>query len=215
MLYFTPFPLLAGFATLAVLLSILWYRKRSLSHLFFFSAFWVYLLILISVTIFPIPLDGGYGFDNIGEQITFMQRVKAINLIPLYFGTCWELPRPCVIGIYQNILMTVPFGFGVSFIARLKTRGFLWLAITVGLVIEAAQFALDLAISGAYRTVDANDVLFNALGVLLGYGVFRVFSWLYLVITQYFKITDRGLLSYIHDVACQAQAVEPSMRRQT
>lgn len=151
MLYFTPFPLLAGLVTLAVLLSILWYQKRSLAYLSFFSAFWLYLLILISVTLFPIPLDGGYRFDNLRELIAHMQRAQGINLIPLYFGTCWELPRPCAIGIYQNILMTVPFGFGVSFIARLKTRDFLWLAITVGLVIETAQFALNLAMGGACR----------------------------------------------------------------
>lgn len=207
MLYFTPFPLLAGLATLAVLLSILWYQKHSLAYLFFLSVFWLYLLILISVTLFPIPLDGGYRFDNIREQITFMQRTQGINLIPLYFGTCWELPRPCAIGIYQNILMTVPFGFGVSFIARLKTRGFLWLAITVGFVIETAQFALDLAMGGAYRTVDANDVLFNALGVLLGYGIFRVFAGFYLSTTQRFGIKHSGLFEYIYNVTSQAWEV--------
>lgn len=207
---------LIGILILVLLLPILWrrLRQRNSSYLFFFSVFWVYLLILVSVTIFPIPLDGGYRFDNIGEQIAFMQRVHAINLIPLYFGTCWELPRPCAIGIYENILMTVPFGFGVSFIARLRTRDFFWLAIAVGSVIEVAQFVLDLAIRTTYRTVDANDVLFNATGILFGYGIFRVFAWLYLTITHRFGIEQRGLLAYIHDVANQAQTTTPAMPKQ-
>ena len=199
---------LIGIAVLIILLPILWRQKRSFLYLFFFSAFWVYLLILVSVTIFPIPLDvgdTGYRFDNIWQQITFMQKMHVMNLMPLYFGTCWELPRPCAIGIYQNILMTVPFGFGISFIARLKPRNFPWLAVVLGLVIETTQFALDLAIGGGYRTVDANDVLFNAIGVLLGYGVFRVFVWVYLAIIHRFGFNHRGLLVYIHDVANQAQ----------
>ena len=137
------------------------------------------------------------------ELIAHMQRVHAINLIPFYFGTCWELPRLCAVGIYENILMTVPLGFGVSFIARLKSRNFLWLAVAVGLIIETAQFALDLATGIAYRTVDANDALFNAIGILLGYGMFAAFAWVYLAITHRFGIHHTGLLAYIHAVAKQ------------
>lgn len=206
---------LIGILILVLLLPILWRQKRAPSYLFFFSIFWLYLLMLVSVTIFPIPLDIGdigFKFNNIGEQIAHMQKYHALNLIPLGFGTCWDLPRPCAIGIYENILMTIPFGFGICFVARLKPRDFPWLAIAVGLVIESTQFALDLAMGGAYRTVDANDVLFNAIGVLLGYGIFRIFAWLYLAIAYYSRINRRGLLAYIHDVASQTQIVEPSIQ---
>jgi len=200
-----------GLAILIILLPILGRRKHSLSYLFFFSAFWIYLLVLVSVTIFPIPIhvgDSGYKFDSVWDQIAHMQRFHGINLIPLYFDTCWNLPRPCAIGIYQNILMTVPFGFGISFIMRLKPRDLPWLAVALGLTIETAQFALDLVMGGGYRTVDVNDVLFNAMGVLLGYGMFRVFAWLYLATTRHFGITPKGLLAYIYDVASQTQKAE-------
>lgn len=169
--------------------------------------FWIYLLSLVSVTIFPIPLDlgdAGFKFDNILEQIAHMQRFHGINLIPLYFGACWELPRPCAIGIYQNILMTAPFGFGISFIARLKAGSIFWLAVVLGLVIESAQFALDLILGGAYRTVDANDVLFNAIGVLIGYGIYITFAWLYQIMSRHFGIAHTGLLAYIYAVTKQA-----------
>ena len=204
-LEFDIFEWLVGVLILCGILPIVWWRlrQRSLSYLFFFSLFWMYLLSLVSVTVFPIPLDGGYRFDNIGQLIIQMQRVHALNLFPLYFGTCWDLPRPCAIGIYQNILMTMPFGFGINLIARLKWKDFLWLAVTVGPVIEITQFLLDLAIGGTYRTVDANDVLFNAVGVLVGYGLFRVFTWLYLAITHRFGINHRGVLAYIYNVAKQ------------
>jgi glycopeptide antibiotics resistance protein len=202
---------LIGIAILIVLLPILWRQSHSPWHFFCFTIFWMYLLVLVSVTIFPIPLrvgDAGFRFDSVWEQVAHMQRFHGINLIPFYFDTCWDLPRPCAIGIYQNILMTVPFGFGISFIARVKPRDLPWLAVGLGLAIEIAQFALDLAMGGSYRTVDVNDVLFNAMGVLLGYGMFRVFAWLYLTITNHFRIIPKGLPAYIYDVASQTQTVE-------
>lgn len=217
MLDFEILAWLIGFLILVLLLPILWRQKRSPSYLFFFSVFWMYLLALISVAFFPIPLDtgdAGYRFNNVWDQIAHMQKYNGINLIPLYFGACWELPRPCAIGIYENILMTVPFGFGINFITSLKPRHFPWLAVSLGIVIETAQFALDLTTGGGYRTVDANDVLFNAIGVLLGYGIFRIFAWLYLTMTRHFGINHTGLLAYIHDVANQAQTTSPAMPKQ-
>jgi len=80
-----------------------------------------------------------------------------------------------------------------------------WLLIAVGLVIEITQYMLDLVIGGAYRTVDANDVLFNAIGILLGYAIFRVFTYLYLAIAKRFGTTPGRLPSYLYEIACRVQ----------
>jgi len=80
-----------------------------------------------------------------------------------------------------------------------------WLSVAVGLVIEVTQFVLDLAIGGAYRTADANDVLFNAIGTLLGYGIFRVFTYLYIMLTQRFGTSPGRLPSYLYESACRVQ----------
>jgi len=63
----------------------------------------------------PIPLgmDGGFRSGTIWSQMVSMFKFSGLNLIPLYFGNCWGLPRACATGIYENILMTVPFGFGI------------------------------------------------------------------------------------------------------
>jgi glycopeptide antibiotics resistance protein len=195
---------LVGLAILVVLLIAL--HRRGMFYLFFFSIFWVYLLVLVSVTVFPIPLgmDAGFKYTTVWARIDSMFHYSGLNLIPLYFGDCWDLPQACAIGIYENILMTVPFGFGINFIARLRTRDFIWLALTVGLVIETTQFALDLILGGVYRTVDVNDVLFNALGVWIGVGLFFGFAWLFMAITQRFELRHTGLLAYIQTVASQA-----------
>ena len=195
---------LIGMAILAVLLFVM--QRRGIFYFFFFSVFWVYLLVLVSVTVFPIPLgmDGGFRYETIWAQIDSMFHYSGLNLIPLYFGNCWDLPRACAVGIYENILMTVPFGFGINFIARLRSRDFLWLALAVGLMIEVTQFALDLIFGGVYRSVDVNDVLFNGLGVWIGVGLFFGFARLFMAITGRFEIRHTGLLAYIQTVASQA-----------
>jgi glycopeptide antibiotics resistance protein len=203
LLEFNGWAWLIGMAILIVPLAML--RRRGGYYLFFFSVFWMYLLVLVGVTVFPMPLgmDGGFRFESIWQQIGHMYRVNTLNLVPLYFNNCWDLPQACAAGIYENILMTVPFGFGINFIARFRSRDFLWLAFGLGLLIESTQFTLDLFLGGAYRSVDVNDVLFNGLGVWIGYGLFLVFAWLFLHIVRHIRLGNIGLLAFIQD-ACRA-----------
>jgi len=55
-------------------------------------------------------------------------------------------------------------------------------SIFLGLGLEITQLLLSLALRYPYRVVDINDAIFNAFGVLLGYGLFKLFAWLYLLI---------------------------------
>jgi glycopeptide antibiotics resistance protein len=191
-----------GILILVVLLIILSRRKHNPSYLFCFSIFWVYLLVVLKETIFPIPLSGDM-VEVMREETAFM---SGVNLIPLYFGPFASTSiRAIFVSSILNVILTVPFGFGVSFIAQVRTRNFFWLAIIVGLGIESIQLVISLALRYPYRTIDVNDVLFNALGVLIGYGFFRFFAWLYLTMTQRFKIEHRGLPAYIYDVVSQAR----------
>lgn len=86
LLEFNGWAWLIGMAILIVPLTLL--RRRGGFYLFFFSVFWVYLLVLVSVTVFPMPLgmDGGFRFKSIWQQIGYMVRVNVLNLVPLYFN---------------------------------------------------------------------------------------------------------------------------------
>lgn len=205
MLTFAPLPLLSGILFLVLWLFIARRRGKSPGYIFFSSIFGIYLLALVRVTIFPIPPNDWNGFSNFQEFIAQIQKVHALNLIPVYFGSCWELPRPCRLGIYQNILMTMPFGFGISFITRIRVRKISWLAAGVGLAIETSQFLLDLAIGSAYRTVDVNDALFNTIGVLLGYNIFRLCAFLYISMVERLGTGYGWLSSYIYEIVLREQ----------
>jgi len=165
---FDKLDLLIGLFVLVCLLSVFWRQKRRASYILFFSIFWLYLLIVISTVIFPIVINRGVGDARFSPNI---------NLIPFYFGAC-SIPFSCLEGVIMNILLTIPFGFGINFLRRVRPKSFLWLAPTTGLVFEFSQLIISLTFKSRFRVIDINDVIFNSIGVLIGFAIFRVFAWI-------------------------------------
>jgi len=159
---------------LVLLLVVLRRRKRSWLYCFAFALLWLYLLSLVGLALFPIPIP-----DTMENRQTISHIISQVNLIPFDFGGLFNL-HPNVIWheLGGNILLTVPFGLGIPFLFRIRVRSISWLAVKVGLAIETAQLLVSIAIRSAYRGVDINDVLLNAVGVLIGFGIFRASTWL-------------------------------------
>lgn len=156
-------------AVLILLLVIMRRRKHRLSYLLCVAIFSSYLLFMIHITLFPFRIDSGFAPEIVPEQF-----MRSVNLIPFNFDFSF-IPDIVVMQIIQNVILTIPFGFGMNFLARVAARHILWLAVGVGLAIETAQLVIALLLVGyAYRVIDINDVLLNALGVLLGYGIYEV-----------------------------------------
>ncbi len=195
-LEFVPFPFLIGLAILIGILAILWQRKYSLSYLFFFSLFGIYLLLVAGVTLFPMPFTPGF------RQPAWMI-LSRVNLIPFDYHQFWRLDPFFVFlrEILANIVLTMPLGFGIRFVTRIKPRAIPWLALGAGVGIETTQLGFSLLLGLAYRGIDINDAIMNGLGVLGGYAGFRLFSWLVVVAIQRLKISPKGLLAYIYTIA--------------
>lgn len=191
---------LIGLALLTIVLVILWQRQYSLPYLSCCFLFGVYLLFVAKVTLFPIPLSGEM-IDVLRAQMPFM---SGVNLIPMHLGAFTDMAEAWR-GLLLNIVLTLPFGFGINFIVQNRVRNILLLAIMVGATIEGLQLAISLVLGFPYRTLDVNDLLCNAAGVLIGYGIFRVFAWLYVVLTQRFGVAYRGFTAYIYNVALKSQ----------
>jgi len=175
---------------LAITLIVLWKQKKSFSYLLFFSMFWMYLIGVASVVVFPIHIPEGDLDSNFNLKV---------NLVPFNFGSC-DPAILCVRNVYENILLTIPFGFGISFISKIKPRNIYWLALAVGLVLETIQLVISLIVHSAFRVADINDVLLNATGVLIGYGLFRIFGKIYSAATHKLQIRHRHIFAYIYDV---------------
>lgn len=182
-----------AFAILAFILVVLWATNRNILHLFFCLIFGVYLVGVVSVVVFPIPIE--YGVHDFKPNI---------DLIPFDFGYCDSFSRElCIQEIYQNILLTIPFGFGVNFIARIKPKNILWIALVVGFAFEFVQLVISLIARSPFRAVDINDLILNATGVLIGYGIFRIFGAIYLYVIQKLQSQPRHIFAYVHDIVRQ------------
>lgn len=190
LIYFGSRHLLLCLFALAITLIVLWKQKKNFSYPLFFSVFWIYLIGVASVVVFPIHIPDGDLYSAFSLQV---------NLVPFNFGSCDPLIL-CLRNVYENILLTIPFGLGVSFIANIKPRNILWMALAVGLAFEILQLVISLVVRSSFRVVDINDVLLNAIGVLIGYGLFRIFGKFYSAATHKFQIRYRHIFAYIYDV---------------
>jgi glycopeptide antibiotics resistance protein len=202
---FDELDLLIGLSVLVCLLPIVWRQKRSVPYLLFFSIFWVYLLAVVQAVVFPILIN----LESSNTTFT-----PNINLIPFAFGNCSMLYL-CVRSIIENILLTVPFGFGINFLLPIKPRSIFWLAVVTGLMFELSQLIISLVFRSGFRVVDINDVIFNSIGVLIGYVIFRLFAWVYLKIAEYFDFKHKWLFVDIYNVAFRAQVNSKSKRPST
>ncbi|GAB4481052.1 MAG: hypothetical protein OHK0031_02650 [Anaerolineales bacterium] len=154
-------------------------RRRGWKYLLALTFFWMYFLALIDAVLFPIILatpEVGFDFGSTWEQLVHLYHYHGLNLIPLYFGDCWELANACRQEIIANILMTVPFGALYPLLRPVPVRRIPLLALMVGLGTESAQLLMILLVRTNYRSVDANDVLFNALGVMAGFGALKIWQ---------------------------------------
>ena len=188
---------LIGIPILFVVLFVLRKRGYGLFHLLFVSVFWVYILLVLKVTIFPIPIARGIS----DESEMFPLILPLINFTPFYFGRFLTLDKIFFL-LVQNIILTIPFGFGINFIVRASLKKPIWLAIVFGFGLELLQFLVALLSSffsiGTGHIIDINDAILNVVGVLLGYGLFKMFASWYSKNNH--NVKNKGLFAYIHEI---------------
>lgn len=180
-------------------LAAVWFRSRNLWHLFFAAIFGVYLLFAIDAVFFPIRLFPGYA-------LSLRAILGMSNFVPFNYDFSF-IPHMVWRQIFENILLTVPFGFGVSFVMRLKPRHFLWLIPAVGFGIGLTQF-LIMVLIWMTRVITIDDIILNGLGVAIGYLLFRVFAWLYVCAAHRLGLPRSGLFGYVYDVSVRASGPE-------
>lgn len=162
----TIFYLLLIFIGRLIWLKIIKKRKSNLIYELKFFGFAFYLLMLLFLTVFR---DVYYPWQL---QIRFDRPLQQINLVPLV--ETFKLTRGLskldfIYNLFGNILWFVPFGFGSCLLAK-KKRSFLGVTfsgLALSVSIEIMQFFLFTGVS------DIDDVLFNTLGTMIGYGLYQ------------------------------------------
>ncbi|MRS05258.1 VanZ family protein, partial [bacterium] len=111
------------------------------------------------------------------SMVETLHNLERTNLSPLYFLSITHHPfslKWLLIDFGLNAILTIPFGIGLGYFLRPKWYKLVLWALLTGLTLEGIQLIVILLIGTLYHTVDINDVILNATGVLLGYGLFLI-----------------------------------------
>ena len=178
---------------LAVLLVYLRRRGRSPGYLACVALFGIYLVLVAHWTIFPLILDEA----TLAALARERSLADAVELLPIVGGLA-----PTRYELVGNILLGVPFGFGLPFVSSRRGWDVLIDGLVFAVAIEIIQLLIDLAYGFGYRVIDVNDIILVWLGVLGGYIAFRVLSAAYRRAGRTAGI-DEVAWGHAHDVLMQ------------
>ena len=134
--------------------------KPDLIYRLVFYSFFIYFLLILKLTFFPLPI----GKDPIIDlQMMALQN----NFVP--FKGIFKHNEFAFYPVIENIALLFPLGIYLPLLFKRKGFGFvliIGLITTVG--IESMQFIISSIIGVTYRTTDINDVIFNTLGLIIG-----------------------------------------------
>ena len=177
------------------IVTFLWLKKKkSVVYLIFFTIFYVYLFKVLDYTLFQ--------FQSLLLLKHFMPDLilngqtagKNMNLIPLVSLTSQDLKTSLL-----NILLLVPFGFGLPFITNLRMNKIVVIGALFSIVIEFLQLVTGFMAKITFRIADINDVIFNTVGVVIGYILFVGFVRIYRHISHNGEISVNPILRYIDE----------------
>jgi len=182
--------LLFGLIWIGIVTFLRW--KKSLAYLVFFTIFYVYMVKVLDYTIFQ--------FQSLVLLKLFMPDLilngqtagEAVNLIPFLTLTPQDLKTSLL-----NILLLIPFGFGLPFITSYRMRKIVLIGALFSICIEFMQLITGYMARIAFRIADINDVIFNTVGVAIGYLLFVGFVRIYRHMSQQWKVSANPILRYI------------------
>ncbi len=167
-------------------------RRPTTGHRLASAIFAVYLVGVAHFVILPLTFD-----PRAAEAAGPIDLLRLIELRPFFLsgGDVMPLGQGLL-----NILLTVPFGFGLPFVLRVPPAAVIRAGVLLSVGIEVTQLVADaLYLALPTWSVDINDVLLNSTGVLVGYGVFLACSVIYTDTAGRLPIR-RGPWAYFHDV---------------
>jgi glycopeptide antibiotics resistance protein len=117
---------------------------------------------------------------------------QAMNLIPLITLNPQDLKTSLL-----NILLLIPFGFGLPFITNYRMKMIIVIGALFSIIIEFMQLITGFIAKITFRVADINDVIFNTVGVAIGYILFIGFMRIYRPISHNWKVSGNPILRYI------------------
>jgi glycopeptide antibiotics resistance protein len=166
-------------------------KKESFVYLLFFTIFYIYLYKVLDYTLLQFQSLLLLQHFVPALMLRGVEAGRGLNLIPLA-----TLRLEDVITSLFNILMMMPFGFGLPFITNLRIKKVVVAGLFSSIVIEFFQLITGFMANTTFRVADINDLIFNTIGVAIGYVLFVGFVHIYRHAFRNWKISN-PILRYI------------------
>jgi glycopeptide antibiotics resistance protein len=185
--------LLCGLIWLGAVVFLRVKKYKSFVYLLFFTIFYFYIVAVLFYTIFKFQSLFLLNWLSPNRLMLKAHTVaQGINLVPLVALRLADVKTSLL-----NILLFVPFGFGLPFITKLQMRKVVITGALFSITIELLQLLTGVLAHESFRTADINDVIFNTTGAAIGYLLFILFIRIYRNRSRNWKIVKHPILRYI------------------
>lgn len=172
MINFFPIPFLIGLLILMIIIVRL--RSRGWVYSLVLALFGLYIMAVIDVVFFPIPLPRSWPANLTWKET--LRLLSEVNLIPFNYGSLFLHPSSLFSALRDvalNIMLTIPFGWGICYLTKPHGKRIIWSALATGLFLEGTQLIMKLTLGLFFHAVDISDVIWNGLGVIAGSGLYH------------------------------------------
>lgn len=157
------------------LVYVIW-KKVSIMKIVLYTLFYFYVISLIAVTIFPIPIQGLEEIWIYADGINNFIPLKSIIYILFNDSLSIMIKMRQII---WNIILFIPMWFFIPLIWKSKShfKKALLIGILCSICIELLQYIISLLLGFSYKITDVDDILLNTLGFVIGFFLCKLFQW--------------------------------------
>ncbi|WP_338215036.1 VanZ family protein [Lacticaseibacillus salsurivasis] len=156
------------FLLLRLGLKLLFHRRFDAWHEVKVILFSAYVILLLMLTVFRqwyYPWQLHFYWNR---PLSAINWTPLVNTFKLRLGSQIDLWYQS----FGNVLWFIPFGFGLPSLRRTKIAA--WRVIGWGLLLSLAIESLQFVLASGVADID--DVIFNTIGTILGFGLWRLLS---------------------------------------
>ena len=159
-------------------------KKKNIFYHILFFIFYIYIYKLFELLFLPIPTSA-WGIQSFRDGRS--PNIAYFNIIPfhsigIYFLQLIKGPAYnwAIRQLMGNILALVPLGFFLPLLytASTKLKKFVIFAIGIPFLFESIQLTVSISIHALYRFADIDDVITNAIGMIIGFEISKLFVWI-------------------------------------
>lgn len=184
--------LLVGLIWLGIAAFLLLKKKKGLVYVLFFTIFYVYLFKVLDYTL--IQFQSLLLLQHFVPDLMLrgIEAGRNVNFIPLITLTLEDVKTSLL-----NVLFMMPFGFGLPLITNFRMKRVVVAGLLLSIGIEFLQLVTGFMANTTFRVADINDLIFNTIGVAIGYMLFVGFVRIYRRMFSNWKISANPILRYI------------------